>query len=504
MMRFHRSALVALAALAAACAPPQPVTSPSPTPSTPSAAPRVTPIAAALDSIFSDTLFANAHWGVLVRSMETGETVYARNEGRMFVPASNMKIVTAAAALEALGPDYRYRTTVAATGPVRNGELRGDLLVIGGGDPTISERFHGDVRTVFRAWADSLRARGVTRVTGAVIGNDDVFDDLPLGRGWAWDDAGDSYSAEIGGLELNEGFVTVRVAPAPGERAAAVTTRPVSDEWVPVLGNVWMGPADSAAPVRVGRADTLSGVLVSGTLPTDTTVVEEEVAVRNNTRFFASVLRQALLEAGIGVGGGSLDADDDPARGKPARHTVLFTHTSPPMREILAGFMKPSQNQIGEMLLKTLGREHRGTGSAAAGVAVVDSLARAWGMPPRLLSQADGSGLSRYNLVAPAFLVALLEREARSPHAAAFYDALPVAGRDGTLASRMRGTPAEGNVHAKTGTLSGVRALSGYFTTAAGERMVFSMIANHHTVTSRDVDRVAEAALLRLIALDRR
>ena len=137
-------------------------------------------------------------------------------------------------------------------------------------------------------------------------------------------------------------------------------------------------------------------------------------------------------------------------------------------------------------------------------MAVVDSLARAWEMPPRLLSQADGSGLSRYNLVAPAFLVALLEREARSPHAAVFYDALPVAGRDGTLANRMRGTPAEGNVHAKTGTLSGVRSLSGYFTTAAGERMVFSMMANHHTVTSRDVDRVAEAALLRLIALDRR
>lgn len=499
-MRFRRSAVLLLAALAA-CAPARTVTSPSPAASV---APAAAPISAALDSIFDDTLFANAHWGVLVRSMETGETVYARNAARMFVPASNMKIVTAAAALEALGPDYRYRTAVAATGPVRGGVLTGDLLVVGGGDPTISERFHGDVRTVFRAWADSLRAHGVTRVTGAVIGNDDVFDDLPLGRGWAWDDAGDSYSAEIGGLELNEGFVTVRVAPVPGQRAAAVTTRPVSDEWVPVLGTVWMGPADSSARVRVGRADTLSGVLVSGTLPTDTTVVEEEVAVRNNTRFFASVLRQALLEAGIGIGGGSLDADDDPARGKPARHTVLFTHTSPPLREILVGFMKPSQNQIGEMLLKTLGREHRGMGSAAAGAAVVDSLARAWGMPPRLLSQADGSGLSRYNLVAPAFLVALLEREARSPHAAVFYDALPVAGRDGTLAGRMRGTPAEGNVHAKTGTLSGVRSLSGYFTTAAGERMVFSMIANHHTVTSRDVDRVAEAAIIRLIALDRR
>jgi D-alanyl-D-alanine carboxypeptidase/D-alanyl-D-alanine-endopeptidase (penicillin-binding protein 4) len=501
-MHIRRSTVPLLLALAAACAPAPPTSSPAPAAAP--AAPAAPAIAGALDSIFNDTLFANAHWGVLVRSLETGETVYARNAGRMFVPASNMKIVTAAAALEALGPDYRYRTRIAANGPVRDGVLHGDLVVIGGGDPTISERFHGDVRTVFRAWADSLRAHGVTRVTGAVIGNDDVFDDVPWGRGWAWDDFPDSYSAEVGGLLLNEGFVTVRVEPVRGQRAAAVTTRPVSDEWVPVTGTVWMPSADSAMRVTVTRGDSLSAVRVAGTLPSDTAVVEEEVSVRNNTRFFASVLRQALLEAGIGVGEGSLDADDAEARGKPAQPVVLFTHTSPPMREILAGFMKPSQNQIGEMLLKTLGREHRGTGSAAAGVAVVDSLARTWGMPPRLLSQADGSGLSRYNLVAPAFLVALLEREARGPHFTVFYDAMPIAGRDGTLASRMRGTPAEGNVHAKTGTLSGVRALSGYFTTAAGERMVFSMIANHHTVTSRDVDRVAETALLRLIALDRR
>lgn len=493
-MPIRRSLAPLLLALAAACTPAAPPsTAPAPVPA-PALSGRAA-VAAALDSIFDDTALAHAHWGVMVRSLDRGETLYARNEGRMFVPASNMKIVTAAAALEALGPDHRYVTRVAAAGEVRGGVLHGDLLVIGGGDPTISERFHGDVRTVFRAWADSLRAHGVRRITGAVVGNDDVFDDQALGRGWAWDDVESSYSAEVGGLELNEGFVTVRVA--PGRRAAAVTTRPASDEWVPVAGTVWMVPADSAWNVTVGRADSLSAVVVAGTLAADT-AVEREVSVRDNTRFFAAVLRQALLEAGIGVGGASLDADDDPARGKPARSTVLFTHTSPPMREVLAAFMKPSQNQLGEILLKTLGAELRGTGTAGAGSAAVDSMAAAWGLPRRLLSQADGSGLSRYNLVAPAFLVALLERETRSPHFAVFLDALPVAGRDGTLASRMRGTPLEANVRAKTGTLSGVRSLSGYLTTASGERLVFSMMVNHHTLAARDADRVAEAALLRL------
>lgn len=503
-MPIRRSAPALLLALAAACTPAKPAVSPAPQAMPQPVPAAITPpIAAALDSIFNDTAFASAHWGVLVRSLETGETLYARNAGKMFVPASNMKIVTASAVLAALGPDYRYATRVAAAGSVRDGVLHGDLVVIGGGDPTISDRFHGDVRTVFRAWADSLRAHGVRRITGAVIGNDDVFDDVALGRGWAWDDLPDSYSAEVGGLELNEGFVTVRVSPAPGQRAAAVTTLPASDEWVPVAGNVWMGTAGTAPQVRVGRADSLSAVTVSGTLPPDTTL-EEEVSVRNNTRFFVSVLRQALLEAGIGVGGPSLDADDAPGRGRPESSTVLFTHTSPPMREILAGFLKPSQNQIGEILLKTLGRELRGVGSAGAGITAIDSMAASWGLPRRLLAQADGSGLSRYNLVAPEFLAALLQREARSPHFDVLSAALPVAGRDGTLAGRMRGTPAEANVHAKTGTLSGVRSLSGYFTTAAGERMVFSMIVNNHTLSSRDADRVAEAALMRLIALDRR
>ena len=496
MMPIHRSLAPLLLALAAACTPvvrqpAVPAPAPAPAPGGRAA------IAAALDSIFDDTALAHAHWGVLVRSLDRGETLYARNAGRMFVPASNVKIVTGAAALEALGPDYRYLTRVAAAGEVRGGVLRGDLIVFGGGDPTISERFHGDVRTVFRAWADSLRAHGVRQITGAVIGNDDVFDDQALGRGWAWDDVESSYSAEVSGLQLNEGFVTVRVASVPGQRAAAVTTRPVSDEWVPVVGNVWMAAAGESTEVSFSRADSLSGVVVSGTLVADTTV-EQEVSVRNNTRFFAAVLRQALLEAGIGVGGQSLDADEDPARGKPERYTVLFTYISPPMREILAAFLKPSQNQIGEILLKTLGRELRGLGTAGAGVTVIDSMVAAWGLPRRLLSQADGSGLSRYNLVAPEFLVALLERETRSAHFPVFADALPLAGRDGTLRTRMRETPLEADVRAKTGTLSGVRSLSGYVTTASGERLVFSMMVNHHTLSARAADRVAEAALMRL------
>lgn len=460
--------------------------------------------AAAVDSIFGDTAFAGANWGVVIRSEETGRVLYQRNAAKMFVPASNMKLVTSSAALETLGPDFRYRTALAATGPISGGVLRGDLVVVGSGDPTIAADYQGgDPLVVFRAWADSLRAHGVTRITGRVVGDDDVFDDLPLGAGWAWDDLNDYYSAEIGGLIYNLGVIGVSVAPGPAAGSPGrVTLRPAT-AYVPVENRtrtVAGGPLEDVAGVRqpVG-----TGIVVDGTVSRDTPEVRTDVAVRNNTAYFATVLRETLLAAGIRVDGAAADLDDLAPGDRPAARQTVFVHSSAPLAEILPGFLKPSQNQVGEQLLKTMGRVLRGEGTARAGIAAVDSLHRAWGLPRRELAQADGSGLSRYNLVAPELLIALLEHMRRSPNYATFYAALPVAGVDGTLASRMKNTPLQGNVHAKTGTVSNVRSLSGYMTTAAGEPMVFSMIVNHHTVTSRDADRLAEATLLRLYALPR-
>ncbi|MFL5382488.1 MAG: D-alanyl-D-alanine carboxypeptidase/D-alanyl-D-alanine-endopeptidase [Longimicrobiaceae bacterium] len=235
----------------------------------------------------------------------------------------------------------------------------------------------------------------------------------------------------------------------------------------------------------------------------DTPVVRTNAAIRDNTAYFVTVLRETLIASGIAVGGAAIDQDELPPGARPTPRDTLFVQSSPPLSEILRGFLKPSQNQVGELLLKTEGRVLRGTGTAKAGIAAVDSATRAWGLPAWRLAQADGSGLSRYNLVAPWFLIGILEHMRRSPNFDVFYSALRIAGVDGTLANRMKNTPLQGNVHAKTGTVSNVRSLSGYLTTAAGEPMVFSMIVNHHTVTSRDADRLAEAALMRLYALPR-
>lgn len=469
----------------------------------PSTAPR--PVASeatlrrSLDSLFADTAFAHAHWGVHVRSLDRGDTLFRLNATKNFVPASNMKLLTGAGALQVLGPDHRYRTVVAASGPVRDGVLRGDLVVSGSGDPTLSARFHaGDTRAAFRGWADSLRAHGVRRIAGRVIGDDDVFDDIPLGRGWAWDDLEAYYAAEISALELNEGVVEVRVRPGGRAGDPGVVTLDPATAYTPVE-NRTVTVGSGAARLEVRRAPRGPGLVASGTVPRDTAFLEETVAVRNPTLFFATVLRETLEEAGIRVDGAAADIDDLPLAERSTPATPLFAHVSPPLREILPAYLKPSQNQIAEILFRTLGSEERGEGSADAGEAVLDSVFAAWNLPSGHLVIADGSGLSRYNRVSPDFLAALLAHMDSTPHAALWRDALPVAGVDGTLANRMRGTPAAGNVRAKTGTLNGVRALSGYLTTADGERLIFSMLVNQHTLSARDADRVIDAALLRLV-----
>jgi serine-type D-Ala-D-Ala carboxypeptidase/endopeptidase (penicillin-binding protein 4) len=463
-------------------------------------------LAPALDAIFADTALDHAHWGVFVRSLDTDRVLYQRNADRLFIPASNVKLLTGSAALEALGPEYRYRTRLLAAGPVRNGVLQGDLIVIGSGDPTISARFHGgEARAVFRMWADSLRAAGIRRVSGAIVGIDTVFARVPWGPGWAWDDLNAAYAAEISGLNFNEGAVAVRVfaGDAVG-RPGILSVEPAAGH-LTVVNETHTVAAGTPAQLQLLRDPAGPSLIVRGAVPLDTASISRSVAVPHITQFFLTSLRETLREQGIMVEGPPLDGLEWPERvAEAARATPLFVHHSPPMHEIVPAFMKPSQNHVAEALLRTLGREARNAGTTAGGVAVVDSVLTLYQLGDRPFRMADGSGLARQNLTSPRFVADLLTVMARGPFAEQWVAAQPIAGVDGTLASRLRGTPAEGRVQAKTGTLTGVRALSGYLTTASGERIVFSILVNNHVRTAAAADRIIDAALLRLIEEPRR
>ena len=344
------------------------------------AGPGAASLTTSLDSILADTSLAQAHWGVLVKSLRTGQVLYEKNAEKEFVPASNMKLVTTSAALEDLGPDYRWRTTFSAGGPVAGGVLQGPLVVRGSGDPTLSARFAPDPRAPFRAWADSLRAHGITRVRGGIIGVDSAFTAPTLGAGWAWDDLDAYYATEFGALEFNEGAIDVQVIPSRTVGRPAVVVLDPPTQYVPVDNRITTATAGSATRIEITRDPVGPGIRIDGVVAADTPYVVESIAVRNPTDFFLAVLRETLREAGVAVEGQALAAADWPTD-RPAE-SPIFTYASPTLGEVLPKLLKPSQNWIAETFLRTLGRERGGEGSARAAEAVIDSTLRELGPPP--------------------------------------------------------------------------------------------------------------------------
>ncbi|HKR09210.1 MAG TPA: D-alanyl-D-alanine carboxypeptidase/D-alanyl-D-alanine-endopeptidase [Gemmatimonadaceae bacterium] len=397
-----------------------------------------------IDSLTNQPEFRGGFWGVLVVNPRTGDTIYSKNAGRLFMPASNMKIVTSSAALTLLGPDYTYKTTFLVDAPVQDSLLDGDLIVIGRGDPTISDNMRGVATTVMDALADSIRAHGIRQITGRLVRVGNAFPDSTRGYGWEWDDLGEYYAAGIDELIFNEGM-------------GPTTPRPPPDT---VRDTAYSGPAKDPATA------------------------------------YLNALNDALIRKGITLDAGVLDS----ILPTPIRMDTLFTFTSLPMRNIIPALMKPSQNQIAEILLKTIGLERGGMGTADSARKIVGQLLLSWGVQQDGFVIRDGSGLSRHDMLTPETIVRVLDRMQQDTAFAVFYNALPIAGIDGTLEDRMKGTPAEGNVRAKTGSISYARSLSGYVTTADGERLIFSMLANNWVTPSSVVtgimDRIAVALAL--------
>jgi D-alanyl-D-alanine carboxypeptidase/D-alanyl-D-alanine-endopeptidase (penicillin-binding protein 4) len=452
-----------------------------------------------IDSMADAPEFSNAHWGILIVDPERGDTLYSRNAGKLFMPASNMKIYSSATALSQLGADYRYRTTFAARGPVSDGTLNGDLIVTGRGDPSVSDHMMGDAMKPLRAIADSIAARGIRRIAGRIVPGGDAFPSDVFGFGWSYDDFEEPYSAAVDELLFNEGFSVVKVwAGAKEGDAVRVETKPARTFPRLRISARTVAPAtDTASRRRTttlrARKDSVTwDVVLDGDIPAGDTAVLNTTHHDPRWAYIAAV-REALQEKGIAIGG---EAGDTLARAEP-----IATLTSPPLSEILKYLMKPSQNQIAEMVFRTAALEATGTGRADSARAVVERQVAAWGIAPNETVIRDGSGLSRYDYISPRATVRVLDTMRRSPHFRAFYESMPIAGVDGTIRNRMRGTPAENNVRAKTGSVAQARSLSGYVTTANGRMLLFSFLANNWTVNIRAVERVQDAIAVRLAGM---
>jgi D-alanyl-D-alanine carboxypeptidase/D-alanyl-D-alanine-endopeptidase (penicillin-binding protein 4) len=450
-----------------------------------------------LGRVFNAPAMARGVWGVDIRSLDNGERLYELNAGKLMMPASNMKIVTLAAAAETLGWDFRFTTTLETSASIDNGVLQGDLFIRSNGDPTINTR-QGRGELVLAEWAEALRAAGIGEIRGRIIGDDQAFDEQGVGPGWSWDYLEAGYAAPSGALQFNENTAPLTIAPSAMAGEPAIVRLPAGTG-LTLVSHAITGPAGSEETITYGRRIDGAVIEVSGAIPAGGKELRRNVAVANPTLYLAQSVKDALVARGIGVTGDAADLDDVAAElvaSAGSDRRVLATTASPPLREIATVLMKVSQNLYAETFLKAVGASRNGLGTTQGGRAVVRQTLTSWGIPADSYVNADGSGLSRYNYLAPNMVTAVLERMYRdAKHKDAFIATLPVAGTDGTISSRMRRTRAEANAVAKTGSIANVRSLSGFVRTRDGEMLVFSILANDFVVPAATVNWIADLAV---------
>ncbi len=461
----------------------------------------------AIDGIVAEGGIPNAWWTILVWDAESGASLYEKDTGRSFIPASNTKLYSTAAALDILGPDFRFETRLETEGTIEDGVLNGNLVIVGSGDPVIGGRFtDGDITAYFRSWADSLKAHGIRAIAGHIVGDDDAFDEEYIGYGWQWDDLPWWYAAEMSALSFNDNCVDFRLEGASEGMPAVLSWEPGMTSYVTARNeSITIGP-DYGIEEDYFRVQGSNDFVLASRVPEGRTEVES-LSVSNPTAYFVYVLRDVLISEGIAVRGRSVDIDELGIKPSRDGNRLLFSHFSPTLAQIVEPLNKRSQNLYAEQVLRAIAvAELPADNEPTAGSAAL-ALDRARkqtfgpaGLDTLHLQLVDGSGLARQNLVTSTMTARLLQymwHHEDPSTSEAFVASLPIGGVDGTLSSRMRDTAAQGNVRAKTGTLGNVAALSGYVDTANGRTLIVSMMANHYTGSSRRArlvqDRIMDA-----------
>lgn len=501
-----------------------------------------------ITAILSQPPLSRAHWGIDVVDLETGKALYSQNSDQLFLPASNAKLFTTAAALAIAGPNYRFRTTVEAEGKIDdNGRLLGDLVIVGRGDPNISGRVLPYAlktqRTpphtqILEEMADQVTRNGLKIVDGDLIGDDTFYAFERYAEGWAWDDLQWIDGAPVSALTFNDNVVFVNVLPGehPGDKAV-VTTEPESNYYE--LDNRVI-TSSAGVPKRVGihRDPGSKTIVLWGSLPVGDSGMKEPMSIEDPAEFVAQLFRTMLERRGITIRGKTRARHGDgeqffdqqvlhpmipPAAGAAASpivnpstpaatpaqqeqpdlnqsvNKVLADHFSGPLLDDIRVTNKVSENLHAELALRLAGKLRGDGGSFEGGVAAVKQFLLQAGLKEDEFTFLDGSGLSRRDLVTPAATVQLLIYAARQPWGPAFEESLPVSGVDGSLSDRFQKTPAVGLIHAKTGSLSHVNALSGYGQTQAGTRFVFSIFCNNHNLPASKVLAAMDAVVKLLV-----
>ncbi len=445
-----------------------------------------------VDSILAAPALERTSWGILVRSLTTNETLYSLGADKLLMPASALKIVTLAAAAERLGWSHTYETRIVTDGTVHGDTLDGNLVIVGSGDPSLD-------RPALESWTDQLKTLGVAKVTGGVRADSRAFAGAALGFGWSWDDVPYYYAAPIAAAQFHENAVDVRLTPGsvPGPPVAWELAPPGSG--LSVTNRMTTGAAAAAIEFVARRAPGSSSVVLEGVVPAGGAPIVQSLSVDDPARYLAAAFTAVLAAKSVTVG--NLESSIAPRGLEPS--TVLIVHHSAPLSILARRLMEVSQNQYAETLIKTLGARE-GAPTFEGGLHVVESVLASWGIGPESTVLRDGSGLSRYDYVAPDALVQVLTRMYRDPvHNSQFVSSLNVAAQTGTMAGRFRNTAAAGNARIKDGSMASVRSLCGIINTRDGEPLAFAILANNFSVPGSTVSGAIDAIVVRLAVFER-
>src|SRR6266446_1805821 len=480
------------------------------------------PLDKRVGAILESADLTRGFWGIEVVSLSTGKVLYNHNADKLFTPASNTKLFTTAAAMALIGPDYTFQTTVETNGTLdTHGRLTGDLVLVGRGDPNLSgrelpytlhtQRNDHPIR-VLEELADTLAQKGVKYVDGDIIADDSYFAFERYGEGWSQDDLLWADGAPVSALTINDNVIFVNILPADraGDRAF-VSITPFAG-YYQIENRVITTPAGTGRKIYINREPGATVLTLWGNMPLGDAGVNEALAIEDPAQFAADLFRQLLELRGIAVYGrqktrhtelsslstltvtasAAARGGEEPSRALQNQSLVLASYRSKPLIEDVRVINKVSQNLHAEILLRLLGREKGTAGTVEGGLEVLRGFLNQAGVPNDQYVFYDGSGLSRQNLVTPHAVVQLLRYAALQPWGASFRDTLPVSGIDGSLSDRFKSLDLQGRIYAKTGSLGGVKTLSGYATTNHGDRVAFSILSNNFNLPDKRINETID------------
>lgn len=453
------------------------------------------PLAERLRKLLDDPPFDHALWGIAIAD-PSGRIVFERNGDRLFTPASNTKLVVSAVATLMLPDSFRIRTSVYGAGAVTDSTLRGDLVLYGRGDPTLSDRYYPTRLAALEELADSVRARGIVRIAGDVVGDASWFDSLTIHASWESYDLSWWYAAPVSALAFNDNTVDFRITPSAPGLPPAITFDP-DFGMVTFTNRARTVPVDSPRTIDFMRTPGTNIVWATGDVPSDARPWTESISIRDGALWAAAAFRRALENRGIEVTGATRATYDSTAYLAARATAPLAERLSRTLPDLIEPILRVSHNWYAEMLLKTLARVRTGRGSWDSGLALerrvlIDSLR----VDSAQFGLADASGLSHWNLMTPRAFVQVLEAMRHHPRATPFIDALPLSGSTGTLRTRYRGRLA-GRVRAKTGSIANTNTLSGYLEGSRGT-WTFSIQLNNHREVNREALRRIDAIVAEL------